>query len=101
MFSGLFLRKVRISSVARENRDGATSCARIDADRSSMITRSSRSNCGVLVVSCACGRTSANTSAPPATSVSTAIAASRAQDDRRDSGRKRSDTGVSRRWRRR
>ena len=70
MFSGLFLRNVRISSVARENRDGATSCARIDADRSSMMTRSSRSYCGIRVVSCACGRTSANTSAPPASSVS-------------------------------
>ena len=97
MFSGLFLRKVRISSVARENRDGATSWARIDAERSSMITRSSRSNCGIRVVNWACGRASANTSAPPAMSVRLVMPASRAQVERRERGRKRSVTGVSRR----
>ena len=53
------------------------------------MTRSSRSYCGVRVVSCACGRTSANTSAPPAIGVRATIAASRTQVERRESGRKR------------
>ena len=38
--SGLCCRKLRISSVAREKRDGLMSCARIDAERSSMMIRS-------------------------------------------------------------
>src|ERR1051326_2587861 len=101
MFSGLFRMKYRISSVAREKREGTTSCARIDADRSSMMTRSSRSYCATRLVNGACGRTSENTSAPPPNAVNSITAASRSHDERRDSDRNRGCTGVLARWTRR
>ena len=66
MPSGFCRTKLRISSVAREKRDGRMSRAFIDAERSSMTMRSWRSYSGKRCVTEACGRTSARARAAAA-----------------------------------
>src|SRR5438045_8391302 len=93
--SGLRRRKFRSSAVARRERDGSTSCARIDADRSSRKTTSWRSYSGVRAASSACGRTTAKTRPAAAATPHTRTAAARVGVDRRDKGAKRSEEHTS------
>src|SRR5262245_14999190 len=105
MPSGFCRTKFRISSVAREKRDGGMSRARIEAERSSTTIRSARSYSGNRWVTVACGRIAATAIEPTTSTPAMSTPASRTRDDRRDRpakrgamARRRRNARRNRRW---